>query len=198
MNNTFAINPRLFEKEHFERCQLKDCQAACCLYGVWVDEEKVKQILDWQEKIKSELPREYQNADQWFEKSIESDPFTPTGKVIHTRVLERPEHYGGSACIFLRTDYKCALQVTGERLGKHPWYLKPFYCILHPLYLDDQGRITIASADEILVEEGSCLIPAEKPVKLMETFAEELTYILGVEKFTELLKTLSDQQQEVD
>ena len=189
MNKKFALNPRLFEKEHFERCQLKNCQAACCLYGVWVDEEKANQILDWQEKIKPEMPVEYQNADQWFEESIESDPYTPSGKVLHTRVLEKADHYGGSACIFLRNDYKCALQVASEMMGQHPWYLKPFYCILHPLYLDEQGRITIASADEILVEEGSCLIPVEKPKSLMETFKEELIYFIGNEEFERYLKT---------
>ena len=94
MNKKFELNPRLFEKEHFVRCRLKDCQAACCLFGVWVDEEKVTQILGYKEQIKSEMSAEYQNANQWFESKPESDPFTPSGKVIHTKVVEKESHKG--------------------------------------------------------------------------------------------------------
>lgn len=189
MNKKFELNPRLFEKEHFVRCQLKDCQAACCLFGTWVDEEKVTQILGVKELIKSEMSAEYQNANQWFESKPESDPFTPSGKVIHTKVVEKADHYGGSACVFLKPDYKCALQVASEKIGQHPWYLKPFFCILHPLDLDEKGRITIDNAEELLIEEGSCLIPAEKPISLMETFKEELIYFIGKEEFDRLLKS---------
>src|SRR5659263_460297 len=61
----------------------------------------------------------------------------------------------------------------------HPWRFKPFYCILHPLDLDEQGRITVDSTEDLLEEQGSCLVPSDQPVPLIETFANELQYLLG-------------------
>jgi hypothetical protein len=94
-------------------------------------------------------------------------------------VIPDPDHYGGTACIFMREDYECALQTAGVKAGFHPWRFKPFYCILHPLDLDEHGRITLDETHLLLAEPASCLRPAEKPIPLKETFSEELNYLLG-------------------
>ncbi|MCX8025754.1 MAG: hypothetical protein N3A60_11175, partial [Thermanaerothrix sp.] len=106
---------------------------------------------------------------------------------VHTRVYADPAHYAGSACVFLRPDYKCALQVAGEAAGYHPWRFKPFYCILHPLDLDEQGRITLDAADALAEEPASCLRWAEEAQSLLDLFAEELRYLLGDEAYQTLL-----------
>ena len=61
----------------------------------------------------------------------------------------------------------------------HPWRFKPFYCILHPLDLDEEGRITLDDTQLMLAEPGSCLRPADQPIPLVETFEPELRYLLA-------------------
>jgi hypothetical protein len=68
----------------------------------------------------------------------------------------------------------------------HPWQFKPYYCILHPLDLDEQGRITLDETKLLLDEAGSCLRPAENPIPLVETFGPELRYLLGEKAYAAL------------
>ena len=81
--------------------------------------------------------------------------------------------------IFLRKDQKCALQVAAKEKGEHQWRFKPFYCILHPLDLDDDGRITLDEIELMLKEPTSCLVPSRQEIPLQETFREEFKYLLG-------------------
>ena len=89
-------------------------------------------ILDNVELIREYMPPAQQNPGDWFDGREEQDPFVPSKRVVHSTVLETPDHYGGTACVFLRRDHKCALQVAANAAGQHPWHFKPFYCILHP------------------------------------------------------------------
>jgi hypothetical protein len=102
--------------------------------------------------------------------------------------VENEKHWGGTACAFLREDHKCALQAAAQAAGLDPWGWKPFYCILHPLYLDDEGRISLDETDSLLDEPGSCLRPASQPIPLVVTFEEELRYLLGDEVYQALLR----------
>jgi hypothetical protein len=66
-------------------------------------------------------------------------------------------------------------------MGRHPWSLKPFYCILHPLDLDEEGKITLDKTELLVKEQGSCLRPVDEPISLIETFQEELEYFLQID-----------------
>lgn len=129
------------------------------------------------------MPPGWTDPDLWIDDRVEDDPYSKSGKVVHSRVLPDPTHYGRSACVFLRDDSKCALQMAGDANGLHPWRFKPFYCILHPLDLDDQGRITLDETALLLNESGSCLRPSETEIPLIETFELELRYFLGDEEY---------------
>lgn len=181
-----SINPRMLQSEPMQRCRLHQCRGACCLYGVWMDEQEWQKILAAADDIRPWMPPDAQDEQNWVDERRDSDPFAPSGKVIHSRVLRRAWHYGRTACIFLRRDYKCALQAAAAAAGLHPWQYKPFYCILHPLDLDEQGRITVDETALLLAEAGSCLIPADQPIPLKETFEEELRYFLGDETYEQL------------
>ena len=180
------IAPRMLDAEPMQRCELHNCRAACCLYGVWLDESEVQTLLENAALIAPHMPPGREAPDTWFDERRDTDPFTPSGQVRHSVVVDDPEHYGGTACVFLRTDHKCALQVTAQTNGYHPWHWKPFYCILHPLDLDEEGRITVDRTELMLDEEGSCLRPAPQAISLLETFEEELRYFLGNEEFERL------------
>jgi hypothetical protein len=169
------------------RCRLNECRAACCLHGAWIDQVGIEDIQAHADLIATYMPLGLTDPADWFDDRCEMDPYALSGEVGHTTVLPAADQYGGTACIFLRGDYKCALQTAAIEARLHPWRFKPFYCILHPLYLDKQGRITLDEMDQLLAESGSCLRPADHPIPLIETFAPELRYLLG-EKFYRRLK----------
>ena len=172
-----------------QRCALGQCHAACCLYGVWIDRVEAKEILANAERIAPHMEPENRDPGDWFDGREEPDEHAISGWTVHSTVLPDPEHYGETACIFLRKDHLCALQVAAAANGLHPWRFKPFYCILHPLDFDEQGRITLDETDLMLEEPGSCLRPAAQPVPLVETFEPELRYLLGEKAYQQLLET---------
>lgn len=175
-----GLNPRMNQAEPMQRCKLSECRGACCLHGVWLDLAEQADLLAHAASIAPHMPPALRDPSAWFNGERDADPFAPSGEVVHSNVLPDPTHYGGTACVFLRDDFKCALQVAGQAVGMHPWRFKPFYCVLHPLDLDEQGRITLDETSALLAEEGSCLRSAEMPIPLAETFAPELDYLFGV------------------
>lgn len=182
------INPRLLDSEPMRRCELGECRAACCLHGVWIDTQEAQDILAHASLIGPHMPPGREDPAAWFDGREEDDPFSKSGRVVHSAVLKDRGHYGGTACGFLRADFKCSLQVAGVEAGLHPWRFKPFYCVLHPLDLDDEGRITLDETALLLDEPGSCLRPAGQDIPLAETFAPEITYLLGEETHRALLE----------
>lgn len=191
------VNPRLLRCEAMQRCTLGECRAACCLYGVWIDRLEAREILANADLIARHMAEENRDPSDWFDGREEEDENAPSGWTVHSNVLPAPEHYGETACIFLREDHLCALQVAAQTSGLHPWRFKPFYCILHPLDLDDEGRITLDETEPMLAESGSCLRPADHPIPLVETFEPELRYLLGETAYQRLLldrKTSSEQE----
>jgi hypothetical protein len=181
------INPRLLTAEPMCRCTLGECRAACCLYGVWIDRIEAREILANSALIAAQMEPEHRDPGDWFDGREEADEHATSGWTLHSTVLPDAEHYGETACIFLRKDHLCALQVAAQVNGMHPWRFKPFYCILHPLDLDDEGRITLDETTLMLAEPGSCLRPADHPIPLVETFAPELRYLLGETAYKRLL-----------
>lgn len=177
----------MLKSEPMQRCCLDECRAACCLHGVWVDKLEAEQILSQADRIAPFMAEGHEDQELWFDGSQDSDEDMPSGQVVHSTVVDDPEHYGGTACIFLRSDHKCALQVAGEANGYHPWHFKPFYCVLHPLDLDDEGRITLDETGPLLAEQASCLRPAAQKIPLLETFQPELTYLLGEKYYRRLV-----------
>ena len=169
-----------------QRCKLEECRAACCLYGVWIDRAEAQEILNNAGLIQPHLPAKNQNPDDWFDDRQEADDHSLSGQVVHSSVLEDANHYSGTACVFLRPDFKCALQVAGETSGFDPWHFKPFYCILHPLDLDNYGSITLDESNILLNEPASCLRRASGPIPLSKTFEPELRYLLGERAYQQL------------
>lgn len=169
------------------RCTLGECHAACCLHGVWIDRLEQKDILANAAKIALHMAADLQDPADWFDEREEADDHSISGWVVHSTVLPDPNHYGETACVFLRQDHLCALQVAATAEGLHPWRFKPFYCILHPLDIDDDGRITLDETELMLDEPGSCLRPAEQLIPLIETFEPELRYLLGEKGYQKLV-----------
>ncbi len=188
-NPSRRVNPRLLQSEPMRRCELSECRGACCLHGAWVDQTEAEDIQAHAPTIQSHMPEGWRDPGGWFDGRREPDPHALSGEVLHTTVLSDPDHYGGSACIFLRPDHKCALQVAAEAEGQHPWRFKPFYCILHPLDLDEGGAITLDVNEALLEEPASCMRPSSESKPLLMTFEPELRYLLGENGYERLVKT---------
>ena len=191
----FALNPRLFKAEPMQRCCLHECHAACCEFGTWIDKCQAEELAvnaDW---IRPHMPADRRDPSRWFEGVEEYDRFVPSGLVVHTATVDNPHHAAGRSCVFLRPDAKCALQVAAQEAGLHPWHFKPFYCVLHPLDLDEQGRITLDETEECLRIPGSCLRPAAEAISLLDTFEPELRYLLGNEAYEQLKSNRSADQK---
>lgn len=170
---------------------MEECRAACCLHGVWVDEVEAQDILRHAHLISPFMPPGFEDRSAWFDDRREPDERCLSGHVIHSTVLEAPWHYGATACVFLRTDCKCALQAAAEAAGENAWRFKPFYCILHPLDIDEKGRITLDDNRELLDEPGSCLRPSDRAVPLLATFEPELRHLIGDRAYERLLEETS-------
>lgn len=178
MTTSSQLNPRLHTREPLERCGFPKCQAACCFLGTWVDTIHIEDILSHKDLIIPHMPPAYQHPELWFDERLEPDDKALSGMAGHTTVMPDPGHYRESACIFMREDYKCALQVAAEAAEMPSWRFKPFYCILHPLTLDEHGRITLGDTQELAGEPASCLRYAEAVRELEELFQQELSYLL--------------------
>jgi hypothetical protein len=190
------INPRMLTSECMQRCVLHQCHGACCVFGVWADEREMDDILANAALIAPHMPPGRENPADWFASYQDKDEFSPSKLVVHTAVETVPEHYGGTACVFCHADGKCTLQVAAMANGLHPWRFKPYYCILHPLDLDDEGRITVDETEEMVHEEGSCLQTADHPIPLVETFEEELRYLLGDKAYAEMAEEAKRMREE--
>jgi hypothetical protein len=188
------ISSRLLQTEPMRRCRLDECQGACCLHGAWIDRIEADDLLANAEWIIPFLPEPLREPALWFDGRCETDPHALSGEVVHTTVLPDADHYGGSACIFSLHDHKCALQAAGIAAGEHPWRYKPFYCILHPLDLDGEGRITLATNEALLAEPASCLRTCSEAKPLAVTFEPELVYLLGETAYRELLANIKPKQ----
>lgn len=187
------LSERMFQKEPLQRCVLHQCHGVCCTYGVWIDLKEKQEILDNFGIVDGCMDPGSGGFDDWFEEEQETDPFTESGKVVHSKLVSRKFPYQRKTCIFLRSDHKCALQVASAKMGKHPWFLKPFYCILHPMDINQEGEITLDDTGIILEEPKSCLRRSQEWKAPIEIFEEELRYLLGDLKYQTYMDLAKEQ-----
>lgn len=185
------IESKLLEPHATERCYIPDCQAWCCTGGVWVDLGEKEKILANAEKIKPFLPADRRDVVKWFDGEQEDHADYPSGRGEGTAVIDDPSHPAGTTCIFLRPeDRYCAIQSASMANGEHPWSLKPFYCVLHPLTVDG-NLIQLDDTNEIYIEGGHCQRPHTTPTPLVDTFKSELVFALGEDGYAILQQAAS-------
>jgi hypothetical protein len=171
-----VLSRELFRETRMRRCELAECRAACCLHGVWVDPLERDDILRNARAVIPHLPEDRRDPSAWFREEREEDLFFPSGYVVPTAVIDHPDHYGGTECVFLRPDRLCSLQVASRAAGFHPWRWKPFHCIIHPITFED-GSFTLAPDSELAPEPGSCFRPAGETGRMSDFLAEEIGFL---------------------
>jgi len=179
------VEARLLSLTASRRCDLAECRAHCCGGGVWIDVGEAARIVAVAEKIKPQLPEPLRDEELWFDGVVEADTDFPTGYAMGTRIQPNPDHPMGTACVFLRPDYRCALQVAGEANGQRAWEYKPFYCALHPITRSGQ-EIGLDAENEIYIEGGNCHRPGVKQIPMYLFFEPELRLAMGDNDFNAL------------
>lgn len=178
------IDPSVLQTARIQRCALVECQAACCTGGVWLDADHMPRILERAEEVKRFLPPDRHDVTAWFSE-IEEDADFPSGRCTGTNTVDDPQRPGQTCCVFLRPDRKCALQVTSNELDLGWPGLKPFYCALYPLYLEDNA-LSVDDETPLDFEGGGCQRPAPEIHPLYEIYRDEATLVLGEDGYREL------------
>jgi len=190
--NNLRLNKKVLSVQPIRRCNITSCYGICCSCGVWLDNEEKANILRHADLVKPHLPAERQDPQLWFGDYDEEDDSFPSGHCGATDTFPDPDHPYGEVCIFLRPDARCALQVTALANEMHSWALKPFFCALYPLVIDE-GWLEIDDENELYLEEACCkhLVHVEEPLYVV--MKDEFVHALGEEGYQELCRWANGQ-----
>lgn len=182
------VDRRLLEPQAVARCRVARCEAVCCAHGVFVSLAQAEDIREHRRWIVPHLPRDRADPRLWFggRRLIEHD-HPDGGMAVRTAVVRDPSHPAGCACVFLRPDRKCALQVAGESAGEHPWRLKPFYCALHPITFRRHVVTLEPAVNAAYPLRYDCFRAAATPARpLYQLFRAEMALALGESRLARL------------
>ncbi len=178
------IDPGVLKRARIRRCELGECQAACCTGGVWLNPDEMPKILEWAEVVKSYLPLERHDESKWFELGDRDERF-PQGYEIGTTVIDDPQRPGQTCCVFLRPDRVCALQLASREHSLGWPGLKPFFCALYPMFLEE-NLLMMDDETPVDFEGGGCCKPASEAHPLFQIYREEAILVLGEDGYREL------------
>lgn len=180
------VDPVLLESRAISRCELEECQAACCTEGVYIFRSETDDIRRHAGLIQPHVRPEHRDPETWFDGEVIEETDHPMGGTAEgSAVFPDSTHPAGRSCVFLRPDKRCALQAAGIAEGEHPWRFKPFWCALHPLEFD-AGVLTFAEDNAVFRSGGSCSRPQPVSVPIFRLYQEEVTLALGLAGFAEL------------
>lgn len=188
--NGIRIDESVFRKEAVHPCGI-DCIADCCSGGVWMTDDEPPRIMEWADEIKSRLPLDRHDESKWF---VTREAETETGIETGTTTVDDPMRPDETCCIFLQLDRKCALQVLSRENNLGWPGIKPFYCAIYPLYLED-GVFSIDEETELDEETAKCLCSAPEARPMFELYRDEAILILGEEGYRELQEKAAEMDQ---
>jgi hypothetical protein len=170
------VKPEVLRKEAIRPCAGSNCKAACCSGGVWLKEGEDQRIMEWAATVKDCLPADRHDDSKWFvTRDIE----------VGTTTVEDPERPGNSCCVFLRPDRRCSLHVVSREKNLGWPGIKPYYCTIYPLYIEDN---VLMMDDNTAFEPdcGSSHKIASNALAMYEIYRDEALLILGEAGYREL------------
>jgi hypothetical protein len=131
------------------RCEISTCRGMCCHDGVYVSRGSAAVIervatahAEFFARLGLRLPLRVIVEGNW--------PWKPGGlktalahRAFSQTVAGFPSHFTDTACVFLTSDGRCALQLLSAHLGRHPWYYKPVKCWMHPITLEGDAQAVL-------------------------------------------------------
>jgi hypothetical protein len=125
------IGTRMTKKIYIKGASVRNCDGSCCSFGSTASVVERNTILKHSKIVQAEMTSRGRNdTSRWFTTRIMKDEDFTAGKTVYTRIVD-------GACVFLRDDGLCALQVAGEKNLKTPYALKPAICLLWPVSVRD-------------------------------------------------------------
>lgn len=166
------VHASIFGATRGDRCVLAECKGACCRNGIWVDEGHIARVRARAAEVVPQMEPERRDPALWFSMGelMESADF-PTGRGRPTEVIIDPDDESKDACIFLRRDFLCALQLTAPEL-------KPFDCYTYPVLRSD-GELTMDLTSPKELGGADCQRACTPPRSVLEVFEIELRTALG-------------------
>ena len=144
-------------------------------------DKEFKEIIMKHEKEILHVMDEHQlrDPDKWFEKVLEEDHDFPSHYAIGTELYTTK---GKSKCVFKDKNNYCSIQLAAEKYGMHKWAIKPKYCIMYPLTIED--NVLTYDADHS-ARLSYCGMKHKKNFTqtVFEAMKEEISYILGFEGY---------------
>jgi hypothetical protein len=182
--NGLKIDPIIFTQGFVPRCDIPICNGQCCDWGVYMDKEFKKVIMEHEQDIINVMDDgQVKDSSKWFEKIIQEDHDFPSGEAIGTEVYTTKS--GNEQCVFKGLNNFCSLQVAAEKKGFHKWEIKPKYCIMYPIAIIDNVLTYDDDHSENLDYCG--LHKKENFVQtVFEAMKEEIIYILGEDGYNYL------------
>jgi Fe-S-cluster containining protein len=172
------VDPWLLRARFAAGCDTSRCNAACCRTGVWLDTAERDRILAHAERVRRAMDRgQPRDTHRWFSRRTKTDPDFPSGRAVHTRVVN-----GG--CVFLDGDRRCVLQKVSGAGGPQ---LKPFFCTAFPITID-QGVLTLDDHENRSRPE-CCASRRDGPLTVFDVCRLELRHTLGAAELASLRRT---------
>jgi len=174
----FDVDPILFSHGFPKGCGPYQCDGACCCDGVWVDIKERDRILEEKELIKKYMDEtQNKNEEEWFAEYWENEDF-PSGKAVGTTIQNKN-------CVFLNKEGRCVIQVATTLEGRDRWDIKPFYCVMFPVSVDEK---TLTFDEHMEDEDASCCnIFPEYQTPMFAACKEELIYALGEDGYQQMI-----------
>ena len=182
--NGLKIDPIIFTQGFVPHCNISICGGQCCDWGVFMDKEFKDVIMKHEQDIIDVMDEgQIKDSSQWFGDEIEKDHDFPSGEAIDTETYKTK--FGKEQCVFKGINNYCSLQVAAEKKGFHKWEIKPKYCIMYPISIEDNVLTYDSDHSENLDYCG--MHKKENFVhSVFEAMKEEIIYILGEDGYNYL------------
>jgi hypothetical protein len=131
--------PRLARRLFVRGATVQRCDGSCCLKGSVASIDERDRVLDHAAQVAPHMTASRRDEPtRWFARRVERDENYVCGKSVATEVVD-------GACVFLRDDRLCALQVAALAEGMAAFALKPAMCLLWPIHVQD-GEVDVGHA----------------------------------------------------
>jgi Fe-S-cluster containining protein len=179
--NGIEVDRLIFTQRFVDGCDMARCGGECCTSGVWADVTERDVILANQGMFVRYMDdSQTTDPEKWFEKEIVDDLDFDSGKAVGTETHN-------DKCVFQMRNGYCVLQYASTLEGKHPWAIKPKYCVMFPVVIADN----VLSYDDDHSSDMHycglhCTVNHTKTV--FEACGPEIEYAMGEDAYKQLVE----------
>jgi Fe-S-cluster containining protein len=158
-------------------CRTSNCKAACCKGGVWVDIDERARILAHADRVQKMMDASQDHdPGHWFESTEITDPDFASRTAVGTQVVN-------DRCVFLDSAGRCTLHRADANESEDGPRLKPFFCRIFPITLENG----VVMFDDLAADQTACCgVTPEGNSSIFDVCRDELQELLGPDGVEEL------------